>query len=498
MKVFFATSEVVPFAKTGGLADVSGALPRALAGLGVDVKLIMPLYRSVRETATDLTDTGLRVEVPIGDKTVTGELWQTTLPDSDIPVYCLAQSRYYGREGLYGTTGVDPHPYPDNCERFVFFSRCVIEALLALDLQPDVLHLNDWQSALAAVYLKALYQDETALQRTGTLMTVHNLLYQGIFSHWDMLLTGLGWAVFNWRQLEFYGKVNLLKGGLVFADYINTVSPTYAREIQTPAFGNGLDGVLAERRDRLLGIVNGIDTTIWNPETDPHVPAQYSAEDPAGKAVCKAELQKENDLPVRADAPLIGMVSRLVGEKGVDLVLEVLPNLCKEGAQFVLLGTGEPEYHEAFTRLAEEFPRNVAADLTFNNPLAHRIEAGADMFLMPSRFEPCGLNQLYSLRYGTVPVVRRTGGLADTITDYTPEGLSGGEVNGFSFTAFTAEALGETLQRAVSLYRDDRESWKRLLLAGMKQDWSWTRSARDYCALYEKVAEAGAARAQRA
>jgi len=470
MKVLFATSEVVPFAKTGGLADVSGALPRALAGLGVDVKLIMPLYRSVRETAADLTDTGLRVEVPVGEKTVTGELWQTTLPGSDIPVYCLAQSRYYGREGLYGTTGADAHPYPDNCERFVFFSRCVIEALLALDLQPDVLHLNDWQSALAAVYLKTLYQNEASLRRTGTLMTVHNLLYQGIFSHWDMLLTGLGWSLFNWRQLEFYGKVNLLKGGLVFADYINTVSPTYAQEIQTPAFGNGLDGVLAERRDRLQGIVNGIDTTTWDPETDPHVPAQYSAQDPAGKAACKAELQEDSGLPLRADAPLIGMVSRLVAEKGVDLVLEVLPTLCREGAQFVLLGTGE----------------------------AHRIEAGADMFLMPSRFEPCGLNQLYSLRYGTVPVVRRTGGLADTITDYTPEGLSGGEVNGFSFTAFTADALGEALRRAMSLYRNDRESWKRLLLVGMKQDWSWTRSAREYCALYEKVAEAGAARAQSA
>jgi len=459
------------------------------------VRLIIPLYRDVWEKADDLEDTGLRLEVPIGDKTVTGELWQTVLPGTGVRVYCLRQNKYYDREGLYGTTGADAHPYPDNCERFIFFSRGIIEAALALDFEPDVLHLNDWQSALAAVYLETLYGDAEGLSRVGALLTVHNLLFQGVFSHWDMLLTGLGWSLFNWRQLEFYGKVNLLKGGLVFADYINTVSPTYAREIQTPAFGNGLDGVLAERSDRLLGIVNGIDTTVWDPQSDPLIPANYSADDLSGKAACKAELQKQNGLPVSAQAPLIGTVSRLASQKGVDLMLEVLPELCREGAQFVLLGTGEPEYHEAFAKLAQEFPKNVAANLTFDNALAHQIEAGSDIFLMPSRFEPCGLNQLYSLRYGTVPVVRRTGGLADTITDYTPEGLAAGEANGFSFTTFTAKALTESLRRALGLYRNDKESWKRLLLVGMKQDWSWTRSAGEYHALYRKVAEAGAARA---
>jgi len=498
VKVLYASSEVVPFAKTGGLADVAGALPVALAELGVDVRVIMPLYRSVRANAEDLVDTGLRLRVPVGDRTVTGELWEARLPGSKVPVYCLGQDSYYDRDGLYGTTGADAHPYEDNCERFVFFSRGIMEALRALNFQADVLHLNDWQSALAAVYVKTLYENEPDIRGLGTLVTVHNLLYQGVYWHWDMPLTGLDWTHFNWRELEYYGKINLLKGGLVFSDYINTVSPTYAREIQTPQFGYGLESVLAERQERLTGIVNGIDTSVWDPETDPHIPANYSAKDPANKAVCKAELQKQNNLPQEADVPLIGMISRLVAEKGFDLVLEVVAKVCQDGAQFVLLGTGQPEYHQAFADLAKKLPKNVAVNLTFSNPLAHQIEAGADIFLMPSRFEPCGLNQLYSLRYGTVPVVRRTGGLADTITSYTPKKLKTGEANGFSFGPFTAGGLSKALKQALTLYREHRKAWRKLLLVGMKQDWSWSRSARDYAVLYDKVAEAGRARSAKA
>jgi len=479
----------VPFAKTGGLADVSGALPPALAALGDDVRVMMPLHRSVRREARDLTDTGLRLQVPVGEKTVAGELWQVTLPKSRVPVYCLRQDGYFDRDGLYGTTGTDAHPYPDNCERFVFFSRGVIEALLQLDFQPDVIHLNDWQTALIAPYLKTLYRDREPFASLGTLITVHNLLYQGIFWHWDLQLTGLGWSLFNWRQLEFYGKLNLLKGGLVFADFISTVSPTYARQIQTPAFGNGLEGVLAERRDRLVGIVNGIDGEVWNPETDPLLPARYSARKLTGKAACKTELQKESGLAKAPQAPLIGMISRLVAEKGFDLVLEVLPGLLRQGVQVVVLGTGEAKYHEAFAALAKE-AKGFAAHLTFDNRLAHLIEAGADVFLMPSLVEPCGLNQLYSLRYGTVPVVHRTGGLADTITDYNPQSLLEGKANGFVLESPTVPALTEALDRALTLYRTNPKAWQQLQLVGMRQDWSWSRSAREYHALYERVAQA--------
>lgn len=495
MRVLFATSEVVPLAKTGGLADVSAALPRALAERGEDVRIIIPLYRSVYERAEGLEDTGVRIQVPLGERTATGELWQTTLPGSSVIVYCLRHDKFYNREGLYGTTGSDPQSYADNCERFVFFSRGILEALLAVDFAPEVIHLNDWQTALAAVYLRTLYGAQEKLRRAGTLITIHNLLYQGVFWHWDMPVTGLGWSFFNWRQLEFYGKLNLLKGGLVFSDYLSTVSPTYAQEIQTPAFGNGLEGVLAERRDRLTGIVNGIDTETWNPATDPHTPAHYSAEDLSGKAVCKAELQREMGLPVEPRTPLLGVVSRLASEKGCDLVLEVLPKVLTEGgAQAVLLGTGDAAYQEAFSRLAKEFPQRFAARLTFDAPLAHRIEAGADIFLMPSRVEPCGLNQLYSLRYGTVPVVRQTGGLADTITDYSPKALSRGRANGFVFGPARPEALAQALGRALELYRSNPQTWQRLQEVGMRQDWSWSRSAGQYQALYRKAAEAGKAR----
>jgi starch synthase len=309
-----------------------------------------------------------------------------------------------------------------------------------------------------------------------------------------MALTGLGWSLFNWKQLEFYGKLNLLKGGLVFADYISTVSPTYAREIQTPAFGNGLEGVLTERRDRLVGIVNGIDGELWDPETDALLPTRYSARDLAGKAACKAELQRESRLPKTPRAPLVGMISRLVAEKGYGLVLEALPGLLRQGVQVVLLGTGEAKYHEAFAALAKEFPKGFAAHLTFDNKLAHHIEAGADVFLMPSLAEPCGLNQLYSLRYGTVPVVHRTGGIADTITDYSPQALVEGKANGFVLETPTTQALTEALGRALTLYRTNPKAWQQLQLVGMKQDWSWSRSAREYHALYERVAEAGRGR----
>jgi starch synthase len=323
----------------------------------------------------------------------------------------------------------------------------------------------------------------------ATLFTVHNIAYQGQFWHWDMLLTGLDWKYFNWHQMEYYGKLNLLKTGLVFADAINTVSPRYAREIQTPQFGRGLEGVLQHRQDVLFGILNGIDTKLWNPAADPHLAAHYDAETVArGKPKCKAALQRELGLAQQPAAPLVGIIGRMDEQKGFDLVANVIPEwVGKTEVQWAILGKGEPEYHVRFKDLAHRYPQKVAVQLDFSDPLAHRIEAGADMFLMPSRFEPCGLNQMYSHRYGTVPVVREVGGLADTVVDATPENLAAGTANGFSFREDNALALSETLRRACDAYARP-EVWSRLVATAMRQDWSWARSAAEYVKVYQQIA----------
>jgi len=482
VNILLATSEAVPFAKTGGLADVCGALPIELARLGHHAAVILPAYRKTRYCCQPIEPLGIDFIVPIGSRAVTGHLLQSHLPGSDVPVYLVQQDHYFDRDELYGADGKD---YVDNCERFVFFCRAVMEAIRLLDLELDVIHANDWQTGLVPAYLKIEYQGVPRYERVATLFTIHNMAYQGQFWHWDMLLTGLDWKYFNWHEMEFFGKLNLLKTGLVFADSISTVSPRYAREIQSSPLGCGLEGVLQIRRDALSGILNGMDATVWNPATDSHLASKYDAHSfVEGKAVCKAALQEEVGLPVVADVPLIGSVGRLTDQKGFDLVAEVIQQWVQTNdAQWVILGTGQPKHHRLFATLAERFPQKVAVRLEFSNPLAHRIEAGADIFLMPSRFEPCGLNQFYSLKYGTVPVVRATGGLADTIRDAGSGTSPDPEANGFSFEDYSAMALSETLRRACEAFRR-ADDWRRLIVTGMGQDWSWARSAKQYVELY--------------
>jgi len=490
LKILLMASEVAPFAKTGGLADVAGALPRALAALGHDVRVLMPKYRGVEQYVTDLRVAVPQLRVPLGDRTAEGQLVVGRAPWG-LPIYFLVHDHYYDRDGLYGTADGD---YWDNCERFVFFCRGALEGLAALSAggaggwKPQVLHANDWQTGLVPVYLRTLYRDHPALGAMRTLFTIHNLAYQGVFWHHDMPMTGLGWDLFTPAGVEFYGKINFLKGGLVFGDVLTTVSRTYALEIRTAAFGNGLEGVIEERSEDLHGVVNGIDPEAWNPATDAAIAKRYSPDDPTGKEVCRDALVREFDLAAEA-GPIVGMVTRLAEQKGLDLVLDGLPALVDSGATLVLLGSGDPLLEDAFRAAAARYPGRVAVTIGYSDDLARRIYAGADSFLMPSRYEPCGLGQLIALRYGAVPIVRRTGGLADTVREF---GAAGGTGTGFLFDGFAVEDLTGALERVVAAYRDDA-AWSALVRNAMAEDFSWEASARAYVALYRKALKAAQA-----
>jgi starch synthase len=487
LNILFVSSEAVPFAKTGGLADVAGALPREMARLGHDVRLALPRYGAIDGAAHGLKEWG-RLAVPTAAGVVSAVVEEGRLPGSGVQVFAIGHEPLFGRQGLYGEAGAD---YPDNLERFAFFCRAVMELALAFAKvsrwMPEVLHAHDWQAALSIVYRKSLYAKRPEFKKLGTLLTVHNLGYQGLFPAAAFPKTGLGPELFTPKTLEFYGQVNLLKGGLVFADLLTTVSPTYSREIQTQEFGFGLEGVLRERQDRLSGVVNGIDTETWNPAGDPHLKARYSASDLAGKRACKEALQRELALPVR-DVPLLAVISRFTPQKGLDLVAAVLPELMRLDVQVALLGTGDPSLELQFQSLRMRYPDRIGVRIGFDDALAHAIEAGADLFLMPSRYEPCGLSQLYSLRYGTVPVVRKTGGLADTVVAYTPQTAAEGRATGFAFTDATPEALLTTILLALRVYAN-RTEWLSLMQAGMATDVSWGRSAEAYITLYRRLAE---------
>lgn len=486
MNILMVTSEAVPFAKTGGLADVSSALSLALSQAGHDVALILPAFRHVRRSTIPIEPTGIAFDVPIGNRLVPAELLRATFPDSRVTAYFVDQPEYFDRAQLYRENGED---YPDNCERFTFFARAVFEAIRLLELPVDVIHCNDWQAGLIPAYLAIEYRHSRLYHSIATVLTIHNLAYQGLFPASDMSLTGLDPKYFNWRQMEFWGKLGMLKTGLIFADALTTVSPRYAEEIQSSETGCGLDGVLLERREHLTGILNGVDYGIWNPATDGHLAERYDETNwTVGKARCKAALQRELGLPESPRSPIIGLVGRLDPQKGWDLVGEILPRWAEnEDVQWAILGTGEFSLERLLSELVERYPNRVAARLSFSEGLAHRIEAGSDLFLMPSRYEPCGLNQMYSLKYGTVPVVRDTGGLADTICDATPDNLASHAANGFSFKAYESSALEEGLRRAIECYRHEPATWRRLVETGMGQDWSWGRSAREYSALYERI-----------
>jgi starch synthase len=484
MNILFATSEVAPFSKTGGLGDVCGALPRELARLGHRPIVIAPAFRQSYGGGAPIEATGVRVEVPIGQKLVQGHFLRSYLPDSDVPVYLVDQPDYYDRPQLYREEGED---YKDNCERFTFFCRAALEAIPLLGLEVDIVHCHDWCAGLIPAYLKTMYDDRPPFERLASVLTIHNLAYQGNFWHWDMALTGLDWKYFNWRQMEFFGNLSFLKTGIVFADMLSTVSPTYAREILSPPLGCGLEGALQHRSGDLVGIINGVDYDEWNPATDRFLGEHRYTDSTAaeGKAACKADIQRRFGLPQRAQTPLLAAVGRLVDQKGFDLITRVMKQWAAQvEAQWVILGTGEPRYHEALAALAAEFPEKVGVKLEFSNELAHRIEAGADIFLMPSQYEPCGLNQLYSLKYGTVPVVRATGGLVDTVVDANEQTLASGAATGFVFDDYNPLALAEVLERARRAYADPA-AWRRLMAAGMRQDWSWRQSAEKYVELYE-------------
>ena len=483
MNILFATTEVVPFCKTGGLGDVCGSLPRALAKLGENPTIILPAFRQATEAGIRIESTGITFEIPIGQKRVSGQLLRSQLPGTKVPVYLIEQADYFNRPGLYGENGED---YQDNCERFVFFCRAVLDVIEQVELQVDVLHCHDWCAALLPAYLKTLYGDHPPYENIATLYTIHNLAYQGNFWHWDMALTGLDWKCFNWRQMEFYGNLNFMKTGITFADAISTVSPTYAQEILRPPLSCGMEGSLQHRREELFGILNGADYEDWNPSTDKYLGENtYGVKTlERGKAACKAALQLEMGLPENPDIPVLSAVGRLADQKGFDLITRVMQQWAvQQEAQWVILGTGDQKYHQVLEQLAKDHPQKIAVRLEFSNELAHQIEAGADLFLMPSQYEPCGLNQLYSMKYGTVPVVRSTGGLADTVVDTNPQTLAKGLATGFSFTEYTSLALAETLERA-RLTFFDKTVWKQLIKTGIEQDWSWSRSAQKYVDLY--------------
>ncbi|WP_164100918.1 glycogen synthase GlgA [Candidatus Laterigemmans baculatus] len=487
MEVVFLTTEAVPFAKTGGLADVCGALPTRLANRGHRPVVIMPAFQQIYNAGLPIETTDISFAIPINDKIVGARLLRSRLPDSEVPVYFIDQPEYFGRPALYGDAAGD---YVDNCERFAFFCRAALHAITRLDLKVDIVHCNDWQTGLVPAYIRTSFENHPWMAAAATVMTVHNLAYQGQFWHWDMLLTGLGWEHFNSAGMEFYGHLNLLKTGLVFADSLSTVSPQYAKEIQTAEHGCGLDGVLRARSANLVGIINGVDGAIWNPATDPHLSQNYNADSyREGKAANRTSLRAEFGLPDDPNVPLIGLIGRLADQKGWDLVIEAMRQELQKGTpmQWVVLGTGDPRYHDALQELANAHPDRLGLRLGFSNPLAHKIEAASDIFLMPSRYEPCGLNQLYSLLYGAVPVVNPTGGLADTVVDTTAETLAAGTATGFHMREYSVNGLLDALQRAALVRWDNQPTWDQIVRRGMRQDWSWRKSAAQYEHLYSET-----------
>lgn len=480
MKTLFVTSEAHPLIKTGGLADVSGALPKALHRLRCDVRLLLPAYPQVKERAGRLRPVAT-LTIPASAEPIV--VLEGRVPRSSLPLYLIDAPAYFERSGN-PYTAADGSGWPDNPQRFALFSRAA--ALIArdeagLDWQPEVVHCNDWQSAL----VPALLSLET--ERPRTVFTIHNLAYQGVFPAALFAELELPDALWSMEALEFHGNLSFIKGGIAFADAVTTVSPTYAREICHAAFGYGLEGLLRSRAEHLHGILNGVDYTHWNPNDDPHLPAQYNAERLAGKATCKAALQEEMGLTVAPRIPLMVHIGRLVAQKGADLILNAISAL-PETAEFQLaiLGSGERMLEQALLDAASKHPERVAIRIGYDEELAHRLEAGADMFLMPSRFEPCGLNQIYSLRYGTVPIVHRVGGLADTVVDAIEHTLASGIATGFVFDHADSFDLRMAMSRALELYQDAK-AWRKVMLTGMAQDFSWTRSARQYGALYRSL-----------
>ncbi len=475
LKVLIAASEVHPFAKTGGLADIAGSLPAALVQLGHEVRVIMPRYKATT-AKPGIESLGVDFTAPLGKTTEKGELFQGHIHKT-IPVYLIGHDRFYLRDGIYGEGGKD---YKDNADRFIFFGRSILESCKALGYQPDILHLNDWQTGLTPAYLKTLYAKDTWFKDTRTLFSIHNLGYQGNFKLAQVKPSGLPPQCFKMEGAEFYGQFSFLKSGLIYSDLLNTVSPNYSREIQTKRFGFGMQGILTDRSSDLFGILNGADYSEWNPATDPHLDTPYHARDLQGKRTCKKSLANLFSLKVDEKAPVVCMVTRLSEQKGIHLVEKLMPRLLQTEAVFVLLGTGDPGHETFFTRLSKNHADRCAAVIDFDEALAHKILAGSDLMLMPSEYEPCGLTQMYALKYGTVPIVHAVGGLRDTVQEFDTRTHAG---TGFRFHSFDSPSLWKAVQKGLATYRN-QSHWKKLVQNGMAQNFSWSRTAGKYSQLY--------------
>ena len=477
MRILMVASEGVPFAKTGGLADVVGALPRAVAALGHEVDVVMPRYRG-----TTAGDRDRVLTVALGGLVADVQCYVSVR--DGVKTIFIDHPGYFDRDFLYGADG---HDYADNAERFAFLSQAALEWAVAETRSYDVVHGHDWQAGLVPVLLVRMYRAHPKLRRLATVFTIHNLAYQGIFDASWLPHLGLGWELMRMDAMEYWGRISYLKAGIVFSHIITTVSPRYAQEIQTPELGFGFDGMLRSRAAELVGILNGIDYDEWNPERDPHIPRPYNAADLTAKQDAKRTLLARYRLPESGEAlarPVVGLIARMVDQKGFDLLAAIADELPRLGAAFVLLGSGERRYEDQWLALATRYPGRIGVHIGFDEALAHLIEAGADLFLMPSRFEPCGLNQMYSLRYGTVPVVHATGGLFDTVSNFDLASRTG---TGFTFDDYSPQALVGTLRWALGVFKD-RQTWLQIQTAGMRQDFSWTASARKYVEVYERAA----------
>jgi starch synthase len=481
LKVLFLSSEVMPFAKTGGLADVAGSLPAALKRAGVDVRLVMPFYRLIKEGSYQNQLIIKDIEIPFGATILKANIFETSL-GQDIPVYLVEREDMFDRPNLYGNSKGD---YYDNLERFSFFSHAALKISQTIGFSPDVVHCHDWQTGLVPALLKGPYKTSNGLSKASSVFTIHNMGYQGIFNSEKLAMTGLsGPLYFHPEGLEYWGNISLLKTGIVYSDVITTVSPTYAGEIISHEYGLGMEGVLLGRQKALHGILNGVDYNEWDPARDTNISARYSQKALPGKMKCKKELLMETALDLSLiEKPLIGMISRLDKQKGLDILMPVLEDVLKLDACMILLGSGDEQIEIALRKAADRNPGRMAIFTGFNDPLAHRIMAGADIFLIPSRYEPCGLTQMYALKYGTVPVVRATGGLNDTIEQYDNQKIKG---NGFKFVPYDSIALLDAIKLAVRCYKE-KIAWKRLMTNGMKSDFSWDRSAEKYLDIYRSI-----------
>lgn len=479
MRILLASSEVFPYSKSGGLADMVGALAKFLARSGDEVSVVTPLYRGIREKFPGLEKFAWTLDLPLGPNRVRGDVW-VLRPQENLTLYFIEQPFFYDRAGLYSDGGFD---YPDNAARFVFLSKAAVNLARYLPAPPEIVHVHDWQVGLVPVLILHQRLHEGWGNPPHTVLTLHNMAYQGHFRAPQYELTNLSIDYFHPNGVEFHGGFNCLKAGISYADLITTVSPRYAREITTEEYGAGLDGALRRRRDHLVGILNGVDYDEWNTTSNRFLPAPYSSDDLRGKALCKAALQEELGLPVRADVPLFGNITRLAEQKGVDIQLGALEEMLAADIQFVLLGSGSSEYERGYQKLAVRYPKKAAIRIGYDHALSHRIEAGSDFYLMPSRFEPCGLNQMYSLRYGTIPIVRVTGGLDDSVVDIA-EDTAGAD--GIKFKEYSVRALSKAIRKAMVIFAN-AELTTHFRHNGMTKDFSWDRTAHEYDAVYRKT-----------